>query len=142
MKLVVKLPKGKKPFVGVLFTRPFDAEKSNIDLVLNYRDKVFRLEFVFEGQYVNVKLICEDELIVRTYGNASFDADKLRNWFYLTKECKDFNFSQLYIKDGQEKVAKEFTTQKWFVLKVSGYKVISNEDKPKSLGVIGTWKDW
>ena len=89
-----------------------------------------------------MKLICEDELIVRTYGNASFDADKLRNWFYLTKECKDFNFSQLYIKDGQEKVVKEFTTQKWFVLKVSGYKIISNEDKPKSLGVIGTWKDW
>lgn len=142
MKLVVKLSKGKKPFIGILFTRSFDAEKCNNDLMLNYRNTVFRIEFIFEGQYVNVKLICEDELIVRTYAHASFEADKLRNWFYLTKECKDFNFSQLYIKDGKETVVKEFTSQKWFVLKVSGYKVISNEDKPKSIGVTGTWKEW
>jgi hypothetical protein len=142
MKLVVKLPKGKKPFVGIQFTRSFDAEKSNIDLMTKYWDKVFRIEFIFEGQYVNLKLICDDELIVRTYALAGFDADKLRSWFYLTKDRKDFNFSQLYIHNGQETVVKEFTSQKWFVLEANGYKIISNEEKPKSIGVTGTWKEW
>jgi|LakMenEpi03Aug12_release.lakeMendotaPanAssembly.Ray.scaffolds.fasta_scaffold459827_1 hypothetical protein len=142
MKLVVKLPKGKKPFIGIIFSRSYDAEKSNLDLMTNHWDKVFRIEFIFEGQSANVKLICDDELIVRTYAHAGFDADKLRSWFYLTKDCKDFNFSQLYIQDGQEKVAKDFSSQKWFVLKVSGYKIISSEEKPRSIGVKGTWKEW
>jgi hypothetical protein len=142
MKLVVKLPKGKKPFVGILFSKSFDAEKSNIDLMISHWNKTYRLEFIFEGQYVNVKLICDDEVIVRTYGHATYEADKLRSWFYLTKDCKDFNFSQLYIQNGQEKVAKEFASQKWFVLKVNGYKIITIDEKPKSLGVTGTWKEW
>jgi hypothetical protein len=28
------------------------------------------------------------------------------------------------------------------VLKVSGYKIISSEEKPRSIGVKGTWKEW
>ncbi len=140
--LVVKLPKGKPPFIGILFDDKFKAEDSNSDLINNHKDKTFRIIFEFIRDHVNVRLVCDDALIIISYTHQLYDMEKLKNWFYLTRDCKHYNFSQIYEEGGSWKVAKTFKTHKLFVLKVEKYQVFTSEYKSSVNGVTGKWAEW
>lgn len=124
MKLIVKLPKGKKPFIGILFNDSLESQILNADLVNIFSHISYSIKFNFEAEHVNVQLIGEEEPIIRSYNNLSYDADRLKNWFLLTKNVRDFNFSQIHLnKISQETVALVIKTQKLFILKVNGYQI-------------------
>lgn len=124
MKLVVKLPKDKPPFIGIVFDRSAEAEKTNQELVHDHKYADYRIVFEFIRDWVNVKLISNSIPAVKFYTKLTYDKDKVIAWFYITKNMKGFNFSHVYIHNNKECVAKTDAKQKLFVLKVRAMKCI------------------
>ena len=127
MKLIVKLPPNKLPFIGIVFEHSGDAEKINQELITDYKYADYRIVFEFIRDWVNVKLISNSIPAVKFYNKLSYDKSKLIAWFYITKNMKGFNFSHLYIYQNKECVAKIPVKQKLFVLKVDSYEVYTGE---------------
>lgn len=127
MKLVVKLPKDKPPFIGIVFEHAGDAGKINQELITDHKYADYRIVFEFISGWVNVKLISNSIPAVKFYNKLSYDKEKLIAWFYITKNRKGFNFSHLYVSGNKECVAKAPAKQILFVLKVDSYEVHTGE---------------
>lgn len=125
MKLIVKLPANKPPFIGILFPRLLEAEKTNQELVLDHKNANYRIVFEFIGNWVNIKLISEDIPAVKFYNKVTYDRDKLSAWIYLTRKSKGFNFSHLILVNDKETVVKTLSKTKLFVLKIEAYEILS-----------------
>jgi hypothetical protein len=127
MKLVVKLPPNKPPFIGIVFPHISIAEKTNQELVIDHKYADYRIVFEFIQGWVNVKLISNAIPAVKFYNKLSYDKEKMIAWLYITRTAKEFNFSHLHEPHGKEVVVKTLLKPKLFVLKVDSYEVHTGE---------------
>lgn len=127
MKLVVKLPPNKPPFIGIVFPHISVAEKTNQELVIDHKYADYRIVFEFIRTWINVKLISNAIPAVKFYNKLTYDKEKVIAWLYITKNSTEFNFSHLHEPYGKEVVVKTLLKQKLFVLKMDGYEVHTGE---------------
>ena len=125
MKLVVKLPKDKLPFIGIVFGSSYLATQTNEDLVLDHKDDIYRIIFQFVDTTLHIKLICDEKVIIRTYRDVEYDKDKLKNWMMITRKASEFNFGHIYMQHNKEIVVKNYKNRKLFVLKFNTYDIQS-----------------
>lgn len=128
-ELVLKLPKDKPPFIGLLFSSATDAEKLNEDLVLEHKNKSYKILLEPLKGVISLRLICEEIVTVRFYNNIKCNPEKLSSWLYLTKNVKRFNFSHV-ARDYKiyDKLVVAKPKYKLFVLSIESVKLIT-EDK-------------
>jgi hypothetical protein len=126
MKLVVKLPKDKLPFLGVVFPSSYSATQTNEDLVLDHKEDIYRMIFEFTGTVLNLKLICDEKVIIRTYRNVDYDKEKLKSWVMITRKNTAFNFGHIYMQNNKEIVVKNYKNRKLFVLRLNKYEIQNN----------------
>lgn len=133
MKLVVKMPEGKPPLIGIEFKDFLESNALNDDLVELHKYAVFRVVFEFQPKWLNVKLICQEALIIRHYTHVKYDdLEKLKVWLYLTKKHNQFNFCHFYVENGKEKLVKTYKKKMSFLLSVAKYDYFGIDDlKPK-----------
>ncbi len=127
MKLIVKLPKDKLPFIGIQFPYSYEAGKTNQDLVTNYKHIQYKIVLEFVKDKVNIKLVSQENMITRSYNGLEYEKDKLKNWLYLTKNAKAFNFSHTIKEGGKELVAKTILQPQNFILKLNQCQIIGSE---------------
>ena len=127
MELVLKLPKGKPPFIGILFQSATEAEKLNSDLVVDHRYLNYKIIFEIIADHLNIRLICEELVTVRFYNHVVYDPEKLKSWLYVLKTGKttSVNFSHLILKDNKHTLVKAYQQKIYFVLKVANCKVLT-----------------
>jgi len=126
MRLIVKLPKDKLPFLGIVFPTSYLATQTNEDLLLDHKEDVYRLIFEFTGTILNLKLICDEKVIIRTYRNVDYEKEKLKNWVQITRKANAFNFGHIYMQSNKEVVVKNYKNRKLFVLRLNKYEIQSN----------------
>jgi hypothetical protein len=126
MKLVVKLPKDKLPFLGIVFPSSYQANQTNEDLVLDHKEDIYRMILEFTGTVLNLKLICDEKVIIRTYRNVDYDKEKLKSWVMITRKGTAFNFGHIYMQSNKEIVVKNYKNRKLFVLRLNKYEIQSN----------------
>lgn len=126
MKLVVKLPKDKPPFLGLVFPSSYAANQTNEDLILDHKEEVYRMIFEFNGTVLNLKLICDEKVIIRTYRNVDYEKEKLKNWVLITRKANSFNFGHIYMQSNKEVVVKNYKNRKLFVLRFDKYEIQNN----------------
>ncbi len=126
MKLVVKLPKDKPPFLGLVFPSSYAANQTNEDLILDHKEDVYRMIFEFIGTVLNLKLICDEKVIIRTYRNVEYEKEKLKNWVQITRKVNAFNFGHIYMQNNKEVVVKNYKNRKLFVLRFNKYEIHNN----------------
>ena len=127
MKLIVKLPKDKLPFIGIQFPYSYEAGKTNQDLVTNHKHIQYKMILEFVKDKVNVKLVSQEHMIARCYNSLEYEKEKLKKWFYLTKGAKVFNFSHTIVEGGKELVAKTILQPQHFILKLNQCEIIGSE---------------
>lgn len=126
MRLIVKLPKDKLPFLGVVFPTSYLATQTNEDLLLDHKEDTYRMIFEFMGPVLNLKLICDEKVIIRTYRNVEYEKEKLKNWVQITRKAKAINFGHIYMQSNKEIVVKNYKNRKLFVLRLNKYEIQSN----------------
>ncbi len=127
MKLVLKVPKGKAPFIGVEYGE-FMAADTNKDLVLDHSEKDYKIVLEHSHRRLQLRLICEELVTVRFYERLEFEPNKLRDWLYITRRATKFNFGHIYVKGNTDHIARAYPGRKPFVLKVLSIEFVTNEN--------------
>src|SRR5437868_4282886 len=119
MRLVLKLPQNKLPFIGVQFQDVYNSSRMNADLFWLPEQRPCKIVMELNGKNsINLKLICEELNSTRLYKQLDFDPDKLRTWLIMTERAKEFNFSHVIMRENKHIVARVGSTEKNFVLKL------------------------
>ena len=91
--LIVKLPKDRPPFMGVLIPGDnYGWSKLNQDLILEHKNASYKIMLEFTGNKLDLRLISNDQQIARIYKDIQYDPVKLTSWVHHTKNAKEFNF--------------------------------------------------
>lgn len=126
MKLILKLPEGKPPFVGVLLKESDNRsypERLNEDLINEHKYAGYCLTFEFTNNLLNLALVSAKGDIVRHYKDVEFEGAQLASWVYATRNASSFNFGHVRIERGKECIVKTWGKKINFVLAVQSYDV-------------------
>lgn len=124
MDLVLKMPKGKPPFIGVLFLSQWDAQRTNKLLPDSYSMDTYQISL--EPSH-KLFLNLHNGTIHRARYELGYDPVKLLRFLHQTRECRKFNFGHVYLEDGDHKIALTTATMKKFVLKVDKVDVVAED---------------
>jgi hypothetical protein len=106
MKLILKLPEGKPPFIGVEFATQHDGAATNHDLILNRGYKHFKLLLEMVGGSVNIRLYLEQPVEVRNYSQVKCNNEELKRWHKTALLYKHVNFGHVYSENGVDRICK------------------------------------
>lgn len=128
MELVLKLPKGKPPFVGVLFEQEYQGADLNLDLYKAHGHRPYKLVLEPIKLRIHLRLICEDIVTVRFYNGLKYDLQRLNDWMYLTKKAKLFTFGHVVFRDDKHYPVRIHPGNKPFALKVESLELLVPDD--------------
>lgn len=125
MKLVVKLPEGKLPFIGVRFNNSWNASKTNEELIESYSSEIYTVKFEIQTpQVLHLSLQCKDKAIQKWYKDLEYEPEKLKRWMQLTRGLSGFNFGHTFMRGNDETIARfAHDLKRVYVLKVERYEV-------------------
>lgn len=132
MELVLKMPKGKAPFMGILFEIEREGERLHADIVEKYQNESFEVVLEHTKQVLNLRLICKEKVMVYFYNHLRVDANKLNSWLYLTKDCKAFTFGHINRLLDKDKLVLSHPSRKRFVVNVISCRLVAVEDEEES----------
>jgi hypothetical protein len=116
MELVMKLPKDKPPYIGVVFTDDYAAASKNKTCANDHKDVFFSLLIIPKSRNrVDIKLIGESK---GEYTDVRCNVDALIRFLYMTRNVKQYNFGHVVLKGTEHVVAKTMNKVLW-VLKVN-----------------------
>lgn len=104
MKLVVKLPDGKPPFIGVEYENPWIGEKEGREVFKICNGCEFDLVIQPLPSVLSIRLICEDPFMVKFYSSIEFDKQRFKRWYQIAKAYRIVNFGHTYSKYSEDKI--------------------------------------
>ncbi len=125
MRLVLKLPNGKPPFIGIEFTKIWQGEKENKELIIEFKEEIYTLLFEPIGGTLNIRLFSEQKNIVRYYNGVIYNKDIFKRWIQLTQKNVIINFGHTYQENSIDKICTVLKdgVKINFVLKVNRYMI-------------------
>jgi hypothetical protein len=125
MKLIVKLPEGKPPFIGVRFNNSWNAAKTNEDLIEDHHKDIYQVKFVIKKHTLTLQLNCKERSIHRYYKDLEFEPEKLKRWMQITEGLSGFNFGHTFINGTKEEVGRfSHDLKRLYVLKVDKWEIV------------------
>lgn len=122
MELILKLPKDKPPFMGILFDNTYKACTLNQEMVNELQNRKFMI--VIDPAGLDLKLICETPYKTYEYKGLKFDAEKFNYWLTQARPLGYFNFSHLLIQYDKHEVVRTLKERKLFVLQIWDLQII------------------
>lgn len=126
LELIVKLPKEKLPFIGIVFEDTYQASSINRSSVNNYKNSIYQVVLEPKGDKLDLRLLCAGHGLNYLYENVKFNQEKVMKFLYITKNEQAFNFSHCVRNGDNLEVVKTMANRTLFVLKVD--KLIVNND--------------
>jgi len=117
MELVVKLPKGKLPFIGVVFSNVWSAERENKHCIENEWTDTFKLRLIPKERSIDVHFIHHGQSTY-VYKDLIYSPEKLVKFIYASRGASLFNFSHLICENNKHLVVKSATNRRLWVLKM------------------------
>jgi len=118
MKLILKIPDNKPPFIGIQFSNQYDAGRTNAQAVYDIENRLCTIILEPQGHYINLNIKCEDVMMNYTYRDLDYSPEKLKNWLTKTTNSKQFNFGHVTLERDTHKIAKVGSGNKNYVIKV------------------------
>lgn len=127
MKLILKLPNNKPPFIGVQFSNHYDAGRTNAQAVYDIEGRFCKIILEPKGHYIDLKIKCEDVMMSYTYKDLDYSPEKLKQWLHLVSASEQFNFGHVILQHDEHKIAKVGSGTKNYVIKVESVKMVNEE---------------
>jgi hypothetical protein len=127
MKLVLKQPEDKPPFIGIQYESEYLAARTNADIVKTHNKECYELILEpIDQHYINLRLVNKDKMIDRSYNQIEYNAPKLKNWLFQNENKKEFNFSHVIMNFDKHVVVK-IHIHKPFLIKLDSVKLVSED---------------
>lgn len=104
MKLILKLPNGKPPFIGIEFEKQWQGEKENKDLLLEHTNIVYSLLVEPAQSGINIRLICDSPLVIRFYHQVQYNIESFKRWHFHAQNYHSINFGHTYKDHSEDKI--------------------------------------
>jgi hypothetical protein len=127
LKLILKLPKDKPPFIGVQFSNHYDASRTNAEAVYHINGRSCKIVLEPKDHYIDLQIKCEDAMMSYLYKSLDYSPEKLKQWLHLVSMTKQFNFGHVTLEQDDHKIAKVGSGMKNYVIKVESVKLVSEE---------------
>ena len=127
MKLILKLPKNKPPFIGILFALECEGAALHSDMVEKYGDKEYHVVFEILSNDINLRVACAETVTVYFYNSLTCDSNTLVSWLYMTKHLSKFNFGHIYKHLDKDTLVTARSQRKLFFIPVTKITVIEAE---------------
>jgi hypothetical protein len=134
MALVLKVPQGRPPYIGIEFRNKFAAGHINQDLVdlLFNADKsrlpAFHLQIEPLSGSCNIRLSCAQPIIIRFYRKVNYEPERLVRWMKAVKESTVFNFGHVLVLSGKHTLAKTNQSNRHVLLPLAGVSLRLTEE--------------
>lgn len=123
--LVLKIPKDKPPYIGVRYDSTFSGEAHNKDFFAQHLGQELHLVIEVIPRMLKMKLICNNTLQIHTFSQIYYDPVKLKNWLYITRDAKKFNFGCSTLKKDEEKIIRVLNSNPFnLVLKLNKIQIM------------------
>ncbi len=121
MELALKLPKGKLPFIGIVFHSVREACRLNEHLINEPKDKIYTLTFLQPNKDgVEIRVRSENGKDYVIYQRVKCNPVQLENFMFMTNRFQDFNFGHILRDFDRDIIVKTNELGKPFVLKLQG----------------------
>jgi hypothetical protein len=129
LELVLKMPAGKPPFIGILFKGQrveHKAAQIHEHWANFHKDAEYNIILEPRDRWMNIRLVNRSLKCDCLYADIKYKPDVLQRFLAVNKG-KVYNFSNLILDDeGKHKVVRTWSKKELFVLKVT--KVIGGMD--------------
>ncbi len=126
MELSLKMPKGKPPFIGIVFTSVREACSLNEELVNSPVDILYSLTFMHPtNNDVQVRIRSDNMKHFVIYKNVKCDPVQLENFIFINRMKQDFNFGHILRDFDRDTIVCTKEQYKPFVLKLQGVFVMA-----------------
>jgi hypothetical protein len=97
VELLFKVPQGKPPVIAVVFESAKEACELNQDLVNDYADLLYTLQFRGSSSSEGITFVLGNERLkgLRNYRGVKYDQKKLENFLFVTRTAKQILFLHL-----------------------------------------------
>jgi hypothetical protein len=123
MELILKLPKDKPAFMGIVFTNIYEASTLNQKLANDHKSEAYQMILESNGSNIDIILKCNSINFKHKYVNVKCDWLKLTDWLRYLKPNEPFNFSHITQEFNKDNVVKTLQKQKLFVLSISNLQI-------------------
>ncbi|MGZ3900215.1 MAG: hypothetical protein ACXVNM_07495 [Bacteroidia bacterium] len=125
-ELVLKIPAGKPPFIGVLFSGDdlYRPAKLNAGWVNNYQNSNYKLFLEPVKDKINLRLL-EDSIGCNcVYQGLKYNPEQLFKFLALTKNAREIKFGHIVPKQDGYAIVKTITNNRNFVLRIDQLKLL------------------
>ncbi len=141
MKLVLKLPKGKAPFIGIHFDDESEGQKLHAEMVDEHRMKEYEVYIEVMDDHLNLRVACRETVNVYFYNNLFIEAEKLTSWIYMTKHSTEFTFGHIFTHLDKDTLIKTRLRNPFF-LRINKLTMFFKEDVSELPGVRFNYRNW
>lgn len=127
MELILKRPKNKPPFIGILFKDEYEASTLNQSWVNSYKDSLYTITFEPEGKDLTLRFSLDGYGLNYRYKNLKHDSEKFFRFMYETKTHGRFNFAHLILVKDKHVVVSTTVNRALFVLGVKKVSLLVEE---------------
>lgn len=124
LELILKMPPGKLPFIGILFKDrygEYKASQTNEHWVNNFKQEKYQLLLVPGQKWMNIHLFSKDLHCDCLYENVKYNPETLKRFLHLNKG-NTYNFSHIVPDEKGHKVVRTAAKKELFVLKIEKVK--------------------
>jgi hypothetical protein len=122
LELIMKLPKDKLPFIGILFQDSYTASSTNKSFANNYRTDLYTIEIIPKNDVLaDIKMHCECSK--GQYLDVKCNMQALKRFVQITHYHPYIHWGHIYSQGGKHKIAKTTNQDNW-VLKLAKISVI------------------
>lgn len=101
LELVLKQPKDKPPFIGILFQSEFKAAKLNQEWIESAKTHKHQITLEPNGELLELTLTQKELHHKYTYKISKFEPDKLKRFLFQVKDAEQINFGHITLKEDQ-----------------------------------------
>lgn len=127
MELILKRPRNKPPFIGILFQDEYEASTLNQSWVNSYNTYLYNITLEPDGKEITLKLSLDGYGLNHRYKNLRHDPEKLYRFLYETKAHGKFNFAHLIMVRDKHTVVSTTVNRALFVLGVKKVTLLIEE---------------
>lgn len=118
LELVLKLPKNKRPYIGILFQSEYKASYINQYWVNEFGGQDYKLVIELHPGILSVSLVNKRLMLFYCYEVKRFDAEKLKKFLEAVRG-NTVNFGHVLLKNDKHYPARTMTDMKIWVLEIT-----------------------
>jgi len=126
LELVLKFPKEKPPYIGILFSSVFHAGKLNQEWIQHHGNETFRLTLEPKNNLLELVISHSELGLKHVYKIRYFHPEKLKRFLEQVRTIKKINFGHVVTQNNEHIPVRTVESKQVWVLAIGKIELLIN----------------